>query len=415
MKIIDIKVHTIVVLMGKDDNIKSNFAHDILIPQLNQLPIESKNFKVDIKYINLTKKILLNKVDSFSTYPTNTEYIILNFDKDFLIESEDISKIANKNNYNIKTIIFDDIKFNISSFSNVTKINRKNILDYKIISSNYNDYINRILEKKYNWVTIGDIHGSIYELKELIKKFGFKIINNVITGTNQSKNIGLILAGDIIDKASGNDIKETLEFIHKNMSLMGERMQLILGNHEEMVYRWITNSPYIKKTPKSLKERDIFYNTFALIEKNTELRKIFLDIYNNMKSWVKYIANDKGDFIVTHSPCENNILEKLDENSIHKQVKSTSRSKNPNKTNDELTSYLIKEANIDDPIHIFGHLGQSTIRTFKNKVCIDTSCIYGYKLIGYMVNNDKPIIKSVNNKRVNKDKKSFKNKLFRDI
>ena len=43
---------------------------------------------------------------------------------------------------------------------------------------------------------IGDVHGCIDELKELITKYGFEIDGDIIKDTPKSENIGLILAGD---------------------------------------------------------------------------------------------------------------------------------------------------------------------------------------------------------------------------
>ena len=47
---------------------------------------------------------------------------------------------------------------------------------------------------------------------------------------------------------------------------------------------------------------------------------------------------------------------------------------------DELLPYLHKEAKENQHYHIFGHLSQPNIRQYKNKICIDTSAIYGNHL-----------------------------------
>jgi hypothetical protein len=61
-------------------------------------------------------------------------------------------------------------------------------------------------------------------------------------------------------------------------------------------------------------------------------------------------------------------------------IKCISRSKSPNMPLDELIPYTNTEAKDNKHYHIFGHLSQPNIRQYKNKVCIDTSAIYGATL-----------------------------------
>ena len=124
-----------------------------------------------------------------------------------------------------------------------------------------------------------------------------------------------------------------------------------------------------------------------------------------MKIWIK-----TNSFIVTHAPCENKFLGKLDSISTKKQIKCESRSKNSNKTNDEITPYLMIEANEHHPKHIFGHMGQSNVRIFKNKICIDTGCVYGGSLTGYTAHDN--IIKYIPSISTKKARNDYSNNLF---
>jgi len=395
--------------------------------------------------------VLFTKLDAVTTYPINAEFVIL--DTTGLSEQfrNDVIEIARKNNYNLDAIVFDykkveEYKKNFKAdslkgkevsgkliakhmkrlktetfktlrkgtYKNVFKIKSKDFMienfndydndfqmdrnpEYEVFAWDYEKYINRILPTKYDWVTIGDVHGCYDEMQTLIKKYGFEIdeITDEIVDTENTKNIGLIFAGDLVDKSDEKDIEKTIRFIHKNMGLMGNRLQLILGNHEEMVWKWITGDPSLEITPKRIEQKAKYYNTSILLENNEELKEMFLDIFKSMKGWVKHIGTNKRSFIVTHAPCEVKYLEKMDGKSLKWQYKSASRSKNPDMTNDELTPFLKEEAINNQPVHIFGHMGQSNVRTFKNKVCIDAGCVYGGKLIGYSVNYGKPFIQSV--------------------
>lgn len=407
----------------------------------------------------LAFKMFFTKLDIVSSYPINAEYIIL--DSTGLSETfrDQVLELANKNNYNVEAIVFDYKKvdeykknFNYetlrgtetsgriisdhmsrlrtdvmktlhkSKYKQVHKIKSKDFVieengvltpTVKVVVWDYDNYTQRILPKKYNWVTIGDVHGCIAELKELICKYGFEINDeNEIVDTEHTGNIGFIFIGDLVDKASDEELEETIRFIHINMGVMGERFQLVMGNHEEMVWKWVTNDPSLEITEARLEQKRKYYSTTFVLERNDELKNMFLEIYDSMKGWVKYIGLDKRGFVVTHAPCKIKYLEKMDGRSLSKQYKCTSRSQNPDKTNDELTHYLKDEAVNNQPMHIFGHMGQSTVRTFKNKVCIDSGCIYGHKLVGYSVNANKPFIKTVAFKGSVKKGNHFGNELF---
>ena len=436
--------------------------------------ISSDSIRRDILGINYDKfdeimtesstqafEILFTKLKAVSSYPINAEYIIL--DTTGLSEKfrNDVLSIAEENNYNVDAVVFDykkvdEYKKNFYSeelkgketggrliakhmkrlktevlktlrkgkYTNIHKIKSKDFIteiggqlkvNYEVISWDYENYKKRILPKKYEWITIGDVHGCYNETITLLEKYGFNIIDGKIVDTDSTEKFGLIFAGDIVDKSSIQDIEKTLRFIHKNMTLMGDRLQLIMGNHEEMVWKWITNHKDLEITAQRLEEKGRYYNTTELLEKSEEMKEIFMDIFSNMKGWVKYIGTDKRSFIVTHAPCEIKYLEKMDGKSLKKQYKCMSRSKNKDLTNDQITPYLKEEAVNNQPVHVFGHMGQSSVRTFKNKVCIDTGCVYGGKLVGYTVGIGKPFIQSVKKEGSTEARNDFGNDLFEDI
>jgi len=410
-------------------------------------------------------KILYTQLDLVTSYPINAEYVVL--DTTGLSEKfrNDVLEIAEKNNYNVDAIIFDYKKVNeykktfktehndkipngrlISNhikrlrtqvmktmnrkvYRNITKIKSKDFLtekvevgmgihsylttDYKVSVWDYGKYIRRILPIDYEWVVIGDVHSCFDELKELLEKYGFVVDGIDLKDTDVSKNKGIVFIGDLIDKSSDENIEKTIRFIHNNMDKFGDRFHIVMGNHEEMNWKWITDHPSLEKTEKRLKEKEEYYNTTFLLEKDEELKTMFLDIFYRMKGWVKCIGTDKRSFIVTHAPCEVKYLEKMDKKSLAHQYKCASRTRNKDKTNDELTPYLIEEAVKNQPVHIFGHMGQTNIRTYKNKVCIDTGCVYGHSLTGYTVNyGNKPFVHSVKAKQITEAKNDFSNDLF---
>ena len=76
-----------------------------------------------------------------------------------------------------------------------------------------------------NYLVVGDIHGCLDELKELLEAAGFDLAEDV-----------LITVGDIIDR--GPKVKETVDFLR---SL--PRYYSVMGNHEEKMLRLFRGTP----------------------------------------------------------------------------------------------------------------------------------------------------------------------------
>lgn len=442
--------------LDKTKNFKPNVQYissDEIRQQL--LGVEASKFDSMMTEVSdQTFKFLFTQLDLLTSYPVNAEHIII--DTTGLSEEfrNDVFSIASKNNYAVEVIVFDyknideykrqfesdDLqksKFSAkitsqhikrlrtevmktlktSKYRNITRLKEKKFLSedidsYDVVVKNFNEYEKNILPSNTDWVIIGDVHGCIDELKELITKFDFVVEGNDIIDTEGSKHKGLIFIGDLIDKSDDADLEATIRFVHHNMNRFGDRIQLVFGNHEDMVKKWLTDDPSLEKTAERYEQKELFYNTTKLLENNEPLKALFFEIVDNMKPFVRVNGSKNKSFIVTHAPCEIRYLGKVDRTSKIKQNRCVSRSKNKDKTNDELLPFLMEEAIKNHPVHIFGHLGQTNVRTFKNKVCIDTGCVYGFSLTGYIVNNAKPIIKSVKSKKVRGALNHFSNNLF---
>ena len=249
-----------------------------------------------------------------------------------------------------------------------------------------------ILSSNSEYIVIGDVHGCIDELKTLLKRQGFLTdTNNLLQITPENEHKSIILLGDFVDKASDEKLTETIEFIYTNYKHLNQdrqRFYLIRGNHENMVYRYITNDSSIIVTPKTIANKEKYYNTVALLEKEPKLKKLFLELYKECSVWYRYIYQEHFSVTLTHAPCQEKYLTKEDNSSQKKMVKCVSRSKNPTMPLDELLPYTHEEAKDNQHYHIFGHLSQPNIRQYKNRICIDTSAIYGDTLSCAIIKKD---------------------------
>ncbi|CAA6819034.1 MAG: Unknown protein [uncultured Sulfurovum sp.] len=249
-----------------------------------------------------------------------------------------------------------------------------------------------LLPPENEYVIVGDVHGCIDELKMLLQQQGFTLNEHgllQIDANNEHKSI--VLLGDFIDKGSDEKLTETIEFIYKNyqhLNRQRKRFYLVEGNHENMVYRYITNDKTLIINEKTLRNKAKYYNTAALLEKNAHLKKLFLDLYAWSDACYQYKYDENFSVTLTHAPCEEKYLAQDNTEARKKMIKSISRSKNPKMSLDALMPYLSKEAKRHEHYHIFGHLSQANIRQYKNKICIDTSAIYGNELSCVIIKNN---------------------------
>ncbi len=267
------------------------------------------------------------------------------------------------------------------------------------------------LNSNREYIIVGDIHGCIDEFKLLLKKQNFRIDKRgYITSAPKS----IILIGDFIDKAKESKLKETIEFIYKNYLYLNKRekrLYLILGNHEKRVYEYILDNQNLEYKKKSKEEERKYYNTSLLLKKEPKLKEKFLFLYKECYIWLRYHYKSLT-VTITHAPCKHKYLAKNDEVSKAKMVKCESRSQNRGVSLDRLLSYLIEEAEDNNNIHIFGHLSQPNIRRYKNKICIDTSCIYGNTLSCAILKEDKITFDSVHFLNLQKPANQNYNLLF---
>lgn len=241
------------------------------------------------------------------------------------------------------------------------------------------------------YCVVGDIHGCVDELQQLLRQNGFVIEDNGRISTSTMQNRAIVLLGDFVDKGTHEKIAETIAFIHKNYLHLNQERQcfyLIMGNHEIMVNRFILKDKSLELTPKRLMEKEKYYNTVALLEANNGLKEKFLEIYSWCYPWLKYSYSKDFSVTLTHAPCEKRYLAKEDIFSYKQMIKSTSRSKNRGISLDKLLSYTHREAEENQHYHIFGHLSQPNIRHYKNRICIDTSAIYGNMLSCAIIKKD---------------------------
>lgn len=229
-------------------------------------------------------------------------------------------------------------------------------------------------------IIIGDVHGCLYELKELIHSLKLKI------------NDQLFFIGDLIDKGPNSlgVVKYVFE-LSKSYSTI-----LILGNHEEKFLRYLYNKEYNLKALKEMK----ITNDFSSLATNLSSDEIeFLK-----KSYYTYsikeddilllhggiTENCKVNFKVNHQYNSQKKIKDLDlitkTRHLDKSGKFVSLGYETENTYFWAERYDGKNGKV-----IFGHntFMQSSPKYFPNAIGIDMGCVYGHHLMALIITKNK--------------------------
>ena len=215
---------------------------------------------------------------------------------------------------------------------------------------------------------VSDIHECMDSFKALLKKVGFKIDKNIISGREDTR---LIIAGDFLDK--GNKTRETIEFLYNNRN----RILFVWGGHEKFVHKWLSG-----KMEQNVDK--MFYTSIPILEKDEDLRNKFFAICDSMKPFYQ-----SKHFIVTHAGCESKFLGKTQE--FAKRAQRYYKVERLEDSVDDETwlesrrkelKHIKEDAEGCHPLHVFGHEQWKNHLIYKNKMNIDTGCVSGGKLTG---------------------------------
>jgi len=462
-KLFNIPIHSIILLVGPANSGKTHLCKNVLLPELskNSRPDRATNIQYisaeDIsrsigqlhfedfhKYSNemvytseMAMDMICNRVKNVTSYPLNAEYVVV--DTVGLSDSfrQRLIGIAKESQYNIGAVVmnFNDKKeyfkyvpedekdFFIPVIKNglqVMKNDGKPLIakkDFKFVhniesiefngigfeSSNFQDFQERILNPNIKHVVIGDAHGCLDELKELIIENGFEIDENGIIKSSMRR---IILVGDIVDK--GPKIKEIIKFVFDNCK--AGTMSMVVGNHENFVVKFLQGDIEIEedRMKKGVLIKAViteeflrtYMNSVFILEDDEETKNMLFELVEKSKEF--YIHRD---FIVTHAPCKKKYLGKMDNHSLRAQRMITYPKRKDASSDEEYVKdvedffHFLKPNREGTPFHLFGHV-QCESMTIGNRVNLDTGCVSGGKLTSATVLPDRTIeMKSVESKQ----------------
>lgn len=400
----EFKPNSVIILAGASHSGKSTFAKalkeklmdqgktvkivssDSLRRELLGLP-ESADART-IKVLGVSAQafnLLYAQIEAHTTYPVNTDYVIVDTTGLSQAFRDKVNSIAKQNNYANYLVVFEYnertllernklpimipvIKKQVSDVKRKLQpnLNSKEYLKIYRIRKEFDDFFVETLSSSFSvikylrqennhLVLIGDVHECVTTLKTMVTEITAKYENPLI-----------YLLGDWLDK--GNNTKEMIEYLLDN-----PQIDLIKGNHENYVYRKLKDPSFVY----TLNEETQHFSSLPVLLADEELREKFFYLYENSYEYLQVDTNYL-QVIATHSPCEEKYLGKTDPKSlkhIHKQ------SFNYDVPPVEQVDYLFKEAAINTPYHVFGHMNVAKeSHTYKNKISIDQGCVEGHTL-----------------------------------
>ncbi|MEJ8546940.1 metallophosphoesterase [Brevibacillus borstelensis] len=443
---IQTKVHTILMLIGPTECGKTTFAKEVLIPGL-RFADETKNYRANVQYISSDSirqellgadcdkydqvmleaseqafQLLFDKLKAVTSYPINAEFVVLDtmgLADDFRVK---VREIASQNNYRLEVVVFDyrnredyyaserskklitshinrlkrDVLGSLAKegYAKIHRVRAKDFYlpaegkvhpDCQVVIENREEYLATILPPDQRYIIVGDVHECVQELQGLLLAYGYQIEAGKLIVTDKVRDTKIILVGDWIDK--GKNTRETVAFLYENR----EHFLFVTGNHENFVDKYVRGN--IKGAEQEL-VHTYFDSTQAFLH-DAELLEKFTCLHALSKPFYRFTGTDSPSFIVTHAPCKNKYLGKLDEHFVRRQRNYRI---DRDKPLENQLAFLQQEAVKNHPYHVFGHIAAKQAFRVKNKLHIDTGCVHGNVLTAISIAH-KPFFRSYKSSR----------------
>lgn len=253
---------------------------------------------------------------------------------------------------------------------------------YSVIVENENEYVDSLLPQQRDYIVIGDVHESVNALKGLLMDCGCKFEEERLILPDKLSRTSFILAGDWIDK--GKRTREIIEFLDLNR----QHFLLVKGNHENFVYKYLRGD--IAGVDGEV--LDHYFDSIPTLQADGVLRAKFDALVKASKPFYRRIGVGEGQpsFYVTHAPCENKYIGKLDAYAQRHQRTFRLR---PDVPHEEQLSFLRRDAVGNHPYHLFGHIAAKQAFRLRNKLHLDTGAAHGNLLTAVSMGY-KPFFKS---------------------
>ncbi len=420
-------MHTVFLLVGPTECGKTAFAENVLIPQLQDhhatwniqyigsdairrdllaAPTMAKGDRRMLEASAAAFGLLEARLDAALQFPVSAHFIIVDtqgLSEEFRAMVKDR---AHAHQYQVEAIVFDYkdsreyyavedankalITRNIKRLREtvlphlkrqVDTVHRIRSRDFlgappRIIVENCAEWWRTELDPNQAYWVIGDVHEDLGALKSLLAQRGYTFEGDRMIPPAPAPHP--ILIGDVIDK--GHQTQAMIEFLYTNQ----DQFLMVLGNHENFVAQVLRGHTDPTKIPPDVLAT--YFTSLPVLQADPILQAKFLALVDQMVPFFHFAGSTAPSFYVTHAPCSNKYLGKLDPTSQRKQ-----RNWRPDRETplQEQLAWLEKEAVGNYPYHIFGHIATNGGIRLKNQVGIDGGVDRGHTLFGVGFRGDK--------------------------
>ncbi|WP_379163494.1 metallophosphoesterase [Paenibacillus sp. sgz5001063] len=425
---IQTRLHTIFMLVGATECGKSTFAKEVLIPQL-KFEDASRGLRMNVQYLSSDGirqevlgydydkydqvmlessshafQLLFERLKLVTSFPINAEFVVM----DTIGLSEDyrskVREIAQMNHYNLEVILFDYRKredyynserskklisnhlnrlrkdvlpvLSREGYSKIHKVRAKDFylidegqsnVDYRVVIQDLENYVTAVLPQEQEYIVVGDVHECVQELQGLLRDYGYRVEAGKLSATDKLSQTKIILVGDWIDK--GKQTRETIEFLYENR----EHFLFVMGNHENFVYKYVKGEIQ-GADPELLRT---YFDSTQVLKGDSALFSKFSVLVELSKPFYRYVGMQGPSFYVTHAPCRNKYIGKMDTNSVRHQRNFRM---DREAALEKQLEFLKQEAVANHPFHLFGHIAAKQTFRIKNKIHLDTGSAHGNML-----------------------------------
>ncbi|BAC13179.1 bis(5'-nucleosyl)-tetraphosphatase PrpE [Oceanobacillus iheyensis] len=215
---------------------------------------------------------------------------------------------------------------------------------------------------------IGDVHGCLEELEELLFKLGYQIKN----GTYQhSNNRQIVFVGDITDR--GPDSIKVIKLVYQ---LVKEKLAYYIpGNHCNKLYRFFQGNKVMEK--HGLETTTAEYRSLSK-EKQNNIKHKFIELYERSPL---YLHLKNINVIIAHAGIPEHLIGKKDKRTktfvLYGDITGEFDT-----TGKPIRRDWAKHYHGDSWI-VYGHTPVLEPRVVNHTINIDTGCVFGNKLTAY--------------------------------
>ncbi|MSS85441.1 polynucleotide kinase-phosphatase [Actinomycetaceae bacterium WB03_NA08] len=217
---------------------------------------------------------------------------------------------------------------------------------------------------------IGDVHGCLPELVELLEKLGYRIVRNTdkqpIDAVHPDGRT-VVFVGDLVDRGP-----DTVGVLRLAMGITGNGHALAVpGNHEARLIRALDGAN--------------IQATHGLDQTLTKLEKEPPQFRQQVRDWcyslISHLVLDEGKLVIAHAG-----LPQAYHGRASTRVRSFALYGDTTGETDEFglpVRYPWAEDYRGKATVIYGHTPTSTLNWVNNTLCVDTGCVFGGKLTAF--------------------------------